>query len=473
MTIEMRQQLKLSQQLIMTPQLQQAIKLLQLSRLELVEKVQEEMQENPVLEESYEAPPKPGDAPANPDEKESNVHQSPDDFSKVDWTRYLESRSVSEYYGGYESEERDDIDPVMSKPTSLADHLEWQLHMSDIEEELRDLAMIVILNLNEDGYLTTDIESLAEKQNVEPDEMLEALLLIQEYDPTGVGARDLRECLLLQVRAIPPENPYVRPIIDRHLENLVNKSYKLILTDLNITMEEVGEVLKYIECLEPKPGRPFGGMQPQYITPDIYVRKVGDEFVIEQNDDGLPKLRISSFYKNILYGKDHASREEKEYVQEKMRSALWLIRSIHQRQRTIYKVTDSIIKFQREFFEKGIADLRPMILRDVAEDIGMHESTISRVTTNKYIHTPHGIFELKFFFNSGLQSSNGESVASESVKNKIQNLVKVENHKKPYSDQEIVRILKRDHGITIARRTVTKYREMLGILSSTKRKNVF
>lgn len=471
MAYEMRQQLKLSQQLIMTPQLQQAIKLLQLSRMELIETVNEALMENPVLEES-------SDAPAD-DPKEITAELEPPpnsddgDNAEIDWMRYLESRSVSEYHGGYDEEDRDDHELVMASLPSLADHLEWQLHMMDVEDDLKNLAMVVIGNLNEDGYLRGDLDELAQKNEVDFEIMEEALAIVQQFDPIGVGARDLRECLMLQLTAAPPENSLVMPIVDRHINNLVNKNYKAICQDLKMSMDQIGEVLRFIEHLEPKPGRPFGGQEAQYITPDIYVRKVGDKFVIDQNDDGMPKLRVSAYYKNILYREKRATKEEREYVQEKLRSALWLIRSIHQRQRTIYRVTESIVKFQREFFEKGIEHLRPLILRDIAEDIGMHESTISRVTTNKYVHTPQGIYELKYFFNSGLQSSDGESVASESVKNKIQEIVKVENSKKPYSDQEIVRILKAQHGVKIARRTVTKYREMMGILSSTKRKKVF
>lgn len=470
MAYEMRQQMKLSQQLIMTPQLQQAIKLLQLSRIELIETVNQEMLENPVLEESQE--PQEESIKVR-DEIEQKDVQAIGENNEVDWMRYLESRSVSEYHGGYEDEDREDMESVLTETTTLTEHLEWQLKMIDAEEDIKKLAILIIGNLNDDGYLQADLENLAQKHNADFDDMEEALAVVHEFDPIGVGARDLRECLLLQLRAMPSENPLVKPIVDRHIDNLVKKNYKAICQDLGATMDQVGEALKCIEHLEPKPGRPFGGQTAQYITPDIYVKKVGDDFIIEQNDDGLPKLRVSSYYKNILYNLNSASKEEKEYVQEKMRSALWLIRSIHQRQRTIYRVTKSIVKFQREFFEKGISFLRPLILRDVAEDIGMHESTISRVTTNKYAHTPQGIFELKYFFNSGLESSNGESVASESVKDKIRDIIKDENQKKPMSDQEIVKTLKEKFGIKIARRTVTKYREMMGILSSTKRKKVF
>jgi RNA polymerase sigma-54 factor len=472
--IEMRQQLKMSQQLIMTPQLQQAIKLLQLSRMELVETIQQELQENPVLEEaqeSLEPDANKQESPTVPDESEPV--QTPADDAEIDWMRYLESKSVSEYHGGFDAEDREEVESPITRPESLQEHLEWQLRMTEAEEEIKELAVEIIGSLNDDGFMLVPLEEMSERLEADPDDMLEALLLIQEFDPIGVGARDLRECLLLQVKASPPDNPLVRPIIEKHLERLVDRNYKAIIADLDTDMDAIGVAIQCIGCLEPKPGRPFGGQAAQYITPDIYIRRIGDEFVVEQNDDGLPRLRISAYYKRILYDQKNATKEEKEYVREKLRSAVWLIRSINQRQRTIYKVTHSIIKFQRQFLEKGIDFLRPLILRDVAEDIGMHESTIARVTKAKYVHTPQGIYELKYFFNSGLERSGGDSVASESVKNRIQAIVKEENAKKPYSDQEIVRILKQRFGIKIARRTVTKYREMLGILSSTKRKSAF
>ena len=504
MAYEMRQQLKMTQTLVMTPQLQQAIKLLQLSRLELTETVQQELLENPFLEEATEdAPNEQGDLPDDRSEHEPERDMSdlggnedagesiPDDNlpdlpieselkeslngdnAEIDWMSYLESRSVSEYHGGFDQEDREEYTTVMTETETLTGHLEWQLQMANDEDEIKELAMVLIGNLNDDGSLTVDLDQLAEEQGVDPEMMLEALLLIQEFDPVGVGARNLSECLLLQIKADLPDNPLVRPLVERHLENLANKNYKTVCQDLKCNMESIGKALQIIGSMEPKPGRPYSGQVAQYITPDIYVRRVGDEFVIELNDDGLPKLRVSSYYKKILFNRNVKNKAEKEYIQEKMRSAVWLIRSIHQRQRTIYRVTESLIKFQREFFEKGINHLRPLILRDIAEDIGMHESTISRVTTNKYVHTPQGIFELKFFFNSGLQSSSGTMVASESVKSKIQDIVDHENPKKPCSDQEIVRILDSRHGIRIARRTVTKYREMMGVLSSTKRKKVF
>jgi RNA polymerase sigma-54 factor len=293
---------------------------------------------------------------------------------------------------------------------------------------------------------------------------------VQTFDPIGVAARDLRECLLLQVRHINADTPEIVGIIERHLKHLETKNYQAIVKDLKIPVEEVVKAVRVISRLDPKPGRAYTGEDAQYITPDVYIHKMGDRYIVVLNDDGLSKLRISNTYRQAL--KTGQAGQAKEYIQDKLRSAVWLIRSIHQRQRTIFKVTESIVKFQREFLDRGIAHLKPLILRDVAEDIGMHESTVSRVTTNKYVHTPQGIFELKFFFNSGVGKTGGDEIASEAVKDFMKKIVAQEDPKKPLSDQQIVELLKKQ-GIEIARRTVAKYREVLGVLPSSKRKKYF
>ncbi len=279
---------------------------------------------------------------------------------------------------------------------------------------------------------------------------------VQEFDPIGVGARSLAECLLIQARHIGADDDLVVEIIKRHLANLEKKNYQAIARDLGQPLEEIYEAAKVIKEFDPKPGRQYTSDEPNYITPDVYVHKVGDKYFVVANDDGLPKLKISDFYRSALTGGPKA----RDYIQDKLRTAQWLIRSIQQRQRTIIRVTESILKFQREFFDKGIAHLKPLILRDVAEDIGMHESTVSRVTTNKYVHTPQGIYELKFFFNSGISRTDGEDLASEAVKPKIKQIIGSESPKNPHSDQQIVELLK-DQNIDIARRTVAKYREQL------------
>ena len=294
------------------------------------------------------------------------------------------------------------------------------------------------------------------------------LKAIQLFDPVGVAARTLEECLMVQAQQLGVDDEILTRIITDHLGNLEKKNYQAIARDLKEPVEEIYEAAKVIMQFDPRPGREFTAEDPLYITPDVFIHKVGDKYFVVPNDDGLPKLKISNFYQAALKGTPKA----REYVQEKLRSAQWLIRSIQQRQRTIVKVTESIIKFQRDFFDRGIDHLKPLILRDVAEDINMHESTISRVTTNKYVHTPQGIFELKFFFNSGIKSTDGDEVASEAVKTKIKQIIAAEDPRHPLSDQRIVELLK-DQTIDIARRTVAKYREQLGILSSSKRKQLF
>jgi RNA polymerase sigma-54 factor len=304
------------------------------------------------------------------------------------------------------------------------------------------------------------------------DEKVEKILaLMQTFDPIGVCARDLKECLLLQANHLGFDNTIVTDIITNHLPNLEKKNYKIICKTLKKSLDEVVSAVNVITSLEPKPGREFSDETPQYINPDIYVYKVDNDFVILLNDDGMPKLRVNSCYKNSITRGKKISGDAEDYIQDKMRSAAWLIKSIHQRQKTIYRVMESILRYQREFFEKGIANLKPMVLRDVAQDIGMHESTISRVTTNKYAFTPQGIFELKYFFNSSIRRSHGGAIASASVQDKIRQIILSEDPKKPYSDDKIAQLLKKDE-IHIARRTVAKYREMLKVLPSNKRKQI-
>jgi len=483
MALEIRQQLKLSQQLVMTPQLQQAIKLLQLSRAELVEMVREELEKNPVLEEGSEGPEEKDlsketeevaeETPAK--EEFLDPADGRDRLKDIDWQTYFEDYSQESYAAGESSEddeERPFYENVLTKKTSLADHLKWQVNLSQIDEDGKRVAGEIIGNLDENGYLKSTVEEVAEATGASLEDVEKILTFVQDLDPTGVASRDLRECLLKQVEQLGMEGSLAERILSEHMDGLENRKYGQIAKALEVGLDEVLESAKIISNLEPRPGRPFVQDDIHYITPDIFVYKVGDDYVVVLNDDGLPNLRISSFYRNALAGGEKVDEKTGEYVQDKMRSALWLIKSIHQRQRTIYKVTKSIVKFQRAFFDQGIEHLKPLVLRDVAEDIQMHESTISRVTTNKYVHTPQGLFELKYFFNSGINTTGGESIASESVKNKIEEIIGAEDSGKPYSDQKIVEILK-NNGIEIARRTVTKYREMLGIGSSTERKRYF
>lgn len=478
MAIELRQQLKLTQQLIMTPQLQMAIKLLQLSRLELMDKIQQELEENPALDESHESepadPPQEKEAPEPaPVEEAKEVTIEEKINEDIDWSNYIDEYN-SPGRINFESEAKDapKYEAFISQKESLSGHLLWQLAMTSPSAMEKRIGSLIIGNLNRDGYLEITPEELAQNNDILLEEVERVLAIMQSFDPVGVCARDLKDCLLIQIRHLKLEDTVaLTDMITHHMNHLENKNYKAICRALKISMDEVVQAVNIIRSLEPKPGREFSEEEPQYITPDIFVYKTDDGFAIVINDDGMPKLRVNSFYKKAIMQGDDVGGKAKDYIQDKMRSAAWLIRSIHQRQKTIYKVMESILKFQRDFFDKGIAHLKPMVLRDVAEDIGMHESTISRVTTNKYAYTPQGIFELKYFFNSSIQRVNGDAIASASVMAKIKQLIESENPRKPYSDSKMADLLKTDN-INIARRTVAKYREMLGVLSSNKRKQL-
>ncbi|ABS28490.1 RNA polymerase factor sigma-54 [Anaeromyxobacter sp. Fw109-5] len=501
MSLELKQHLKMTQQLVMTPQLQQAIKLLQLSRMELVDLIRTELTENPLLEDPAEgeeesraegaSPTEQAQLEAEPQHKEAEKAEEvkgEEGANEIDWDQYLDHYQLQGHTApsnrGLTDEELPGYEATLTKKTDLVDHLVWQLRLSHLTEDEERVAMLIIGNLDEDGYFKMPPVEGESEESATRDPLVRVsfeaavgiefaegvLKKVQALDPVGIASRDLRECLLNQVRHLNADTPEIVAIIERHLRHLESKNYGAIAKDLKITVEEVVKAVKVISRLEPKPGRAYSGEEAQYITPDVYVHKMGDKYVTVLNDDGLSKLRISGMYRAAL--KNGQAGEAKEYIQDKLRSAVWLIRSIHQRQRTIYKVTESIVKFQREFLDKGIAYLKPLILRDVAEDIGMHESTVSRVTTNKYVHTPQGIYELKFFFNSAINRTGGDEIASEAVKNHIKQIVAAEDPKHPHSDQRIVEILK-GQGIEIARRTVAKYREVLGILPSSKRKKYF
>ncbi len=498
MALELRLQQKLTQQLVMTPQLQQAIKLLQLNRLELVNLVSQELEENPVLEEveggeevtpaeradqtvaaGSEEAQDPSDA-ANADAPSSgelvaDTDAGPSDAEKIadlEWENYMDAypQTGLEVRGG--DDDRPSIEATLTRRETLGEHLEWQIRLSDFNENEVGATRWILGNLDEKGYLCSSVEEIARQSGINGALIEQTLAKVQKLDPTGVAARDLRECLLLQVDAHGQVDPLVREIIADHLPLLEKRDFRGLTRATGKSITEVAAAAAAIGELEPRPGRAFGGDEPVYITPDIYVYKIGEEFHILLNEDGLPKLRISNAYRGVMAKGPGVAKEARDYVTEKMRAAQWLIKSIHQRQRTIYRVMQSIIKFQAEFFESGVQYLKPLNLRDVADDIEMHESTVSRVTTNKYVHTPQGIYELKYFFTSSIQRvARGEAVASESVKDRIRKIIQNEDSRRPLSDQRIAEML-RSADIDIARRTVTKYRESMNILSSTKRRQV-
>lgn len=495
--MEIKQHLKLSQSLVMTPQLQQAIKLLQMSRMELVDMVREEMLENPILEDGVyegeaqgERESRNDDPPVDPEArtksrdgdsaKEVDVSAESTEAKKdeIDWEAYLENYALQSpmpsFRAAPDSDEMPSYEATASRSEDLVDHLAWQIRMSDFVENEQKFCALVLGNLNDSGYLSLGdvaedqiVPVLAEEAGLDPEDAEEVLGILQRFDPVGVAARSLKECLLIQAEHLELDDLVVR-VISEHLKHLERRNYAAIAKALEVELDVVYDVAQAIADLDPRPGRSYTNSETHYITPDVYVHRVGDRYFVVPNDDGMPKLKISGFYRSAMAGDANA----KEYIQNKLRSAQWLIRSIDQRRKTIVRVTECIVEKQQDFFEKGIEHLKPMILRDVAEAVGMHESTISRVTSNKYVHTPRGIFELKYFFNSAISRGGSDDIASESVKQAIKKMVSAEDPKNPLSDQKLVDLLK-DKDIKIARRTVAKYREMLGILSSSKRKKYF
>jgi len=485
MAIKLNQSMKQTQSLMMTPQLQQAIKLLTLTHMEMTDMISAEMVENPTLEESGSEVSKKEYEKEQKDKKEatSENFDGPDviqgDKDQFDWASYADSfRSTSSSAPSMSTpdhSERPNYENMVSRGMSLPEHLEWQLRMESLEADLGALAKVIIHNINDDGYLEVSVEQIAKETDQPIDDVLYVLETIQKLDPVGCGARDLRECLLMQAKELEVTVPLVEMIISRHLKELQSKDYEVIMRETGAFKEQVKEAEMIILSLNPKPGRLIGGDDTHYVVPDIYVKQVGNDFIAQLNDEGVPRLRISAFYQKMLAQAQAKGEVDKagEYIQDKLRSALWLIKSIENRQKTILKVAKAIIKHQPEFFRKGAGYLRPMILKDIASEIGMHESTVSRVTTNKYMHTPLGVFELKFFFNAGIGGKNGGiDIAGETLKIKIKKLVESENHARPLSDQKIVELLGVDD-IVVARRTVAKYREMLHIPSSAKRKKMY
>ena len=480
MGLELRQSLKMSQRMIMTPQLQQAIKFLQLSRLELCQTINQEMEANPLLEEipvdeMEERSPKE-------EKKEEPVKEEPvaevtvketmrEDF---DWEAY-----ISEYNTAWASSPHEDrgdrpsFENLISSKTNLYSHLMWQLQLSGLDDAQKEIGGYIIGNIDPDGYLKASVDNIIHSTHRSGQEVLKVLDTIHEFDPVGVGARDNRECLLIQLHFQGLDGSVASKILTDHMKDLEKRRYPQIAKGLGVSLQEVLDAVSVIASLEPKPGRFYNDEETIYISPDVYVYKMGDEFVIVLNEDGLPKLRISAFYKQALAKKDDLSRATRDYIRDKLKSASWIVKSIQQRQKTIYKVTESIVKFQKDFFDFGPVHLKPMVLRDVAEDIQMHESTVSRVMNSKYMYSSFGIVELRYFLNSRIQSiDSGDKMVSLSVKERIKEMVRSEDKSRPYSDHEIVDILKRSN-IDIARRTAAKYREMLRILPSNQRKSIY
>ncbi len=465
--------------LVITPQLRQAIKILQLPRGELDTLIHEELDQNPLLAVE------PGEeVAAAPPEEAPPVSEEPATASsteEIDWRAYLEDYQKDMPAlppTGADDDDDERYNLVENQPNrteSLTDHLAEQLRFNTLTAEEEQVASLIIGNLNADGYLQDPIEDLATSAGVAVAVVEHVLVLIQACDPSGVAARDVRECLLLQLRdqkagdraSEDPTLLLATTIVQDHLTTLEGRRFDRLAKELGVTVEEVTRAVKLISSLDPKPGRNFDAGVVHYVEPDVYVHKIGEDYVVTLNEDGLPRLKVSASYRRLLAQEGEA----KSYVQEKLRAATWLIKSIHQRQRTLLSVTQSIIKFQRDFLTYGVSRMRPLVLRDVAEDVGLHESTVSRAVADKYIATPRGICPLKKFFTTGLKGPQGQDVAAESVKERIRELISNEDPVRPLSDEEIAHVLSGDN-VTIARRTVAKYRESMNILPSAKRKRI-
>jgi RNA polymerase sigma-54 factor len=477
MGIQQRLHTKLVQKLILTPSLQQAIKLLPMSTLELSDLLNQEMVENPMLEEVPTEDLQPADALQQEQEKpaaEAATNKG-DTWDDQDY-EYFFGDYLDDGYRPRAPQEVRELPPIentLSTSTSLTDHLMWQLSMQSDDPLIREIGSAIIGNLDDDGYLVASFDELAAMGPWAVGDVERALKTIQGFDPVGVAARDLQECLLLQLRHLGLQGTITEKIVMEHLRLLQNHQVPEISRKLAVSIEDLKEHIEIIRNLDPKPGSRYNPSQSQYVIPDVYIIKVEDQYVAVLNEDGLPQMRISPVYRRLLdKGAAENNDETRAYVKDKFRSALWLIKSVEQRQKTIHKVANSIINFQRDFLDHGIEHLRPLVLRDVANDIGMHESTVSRVVTNKYMHTPQGVFEMKYFFHSGISSSYGESVSSVTIKQRIRKIIENEDPRKPLSDSKIVSILQRE-GLVLARRTIAKYREELKIPTSNQRKVLY
>lgn len=458
-----------TQKLIMTPELRQAITILQLSSLELENYIERQLQENPLLELRDDLP----EAPAEQLERDYTGEREQDERYDIDWREYFHDSSdlgISRQEKYIEEKEEYSFESFVSQPPTLGEHLTFQLHLADVDEKGLDIGEYIIGNIDHNGYLQISPEDVAEHLQVSLSEVMDVLKLIQTFDPPGVGARTLQECLLLQVRHMELKDELVEQVISRHLTDVAKGKYAQLAQLLGVSVKEIQRVADFLKTLDPKPGRNFFSPgDNRYIVPDVILEKVDGEYVILINDTSMPRLTINSTYRAVLGDGNSHDAKTRRYVESKLNAAAWLIRSIEQRRLTLYKVANCLVELQRDFLDYGIKYLKPLNLRKVAELVGLHESTVSRATSNKYIQTPQGVFEMKFFFSSGLSGARGNAVSAQSTKKMLQELIESEDPANPLNDQRISEIFA-EKGIKISRRTVAKYRDELGIPPVRKRK---
>lgn len=455
------------QKLVMTPELKLALKILQLPAVELEELIQNELEANPVLEI----------ADDNRDEKSELQHKQEkkekekEEEKEINWKEYLQFQGKSYSSEGFDNDENPEFsyENFVTYSYTLKDHLISQLRVTQLNEKLRDIAEYIIESLDENGYLTATPGDMSEILAVDVKTVTEALEIIQTFEPYGVGASDLKECLLIQLRNKDINDPKLELIINNHLDDIACNRLNNISKKLSVTIEEAQRHSDIIKSMEPKPGRAFEGSSSiKYVTPDVYIEKIGNEYVIVINDHYGSRLMVNQYYKSILMSEDKSSKAS-AYINNKLSSAMWLIKSLEHRKNTLYSVVKAILEYQMDFFEKGPMYLKTMTLKKIADMVNVHESTVSRAINGKYVQTPRGIFEIKYFFKSGVDSQEGDAISSESIKKMIKSYVSSEDASKPVSDQHIADCLIKE-GYMISRRTVAKYRDELGILSSSKRK---
>ncbi len=473
MPISQKLHARLVQKLILTPSLQQAIKLLPMTTLELAELLNQEMVENPLLEEVPTEDPAQDAQTADTPEPEKPESRE-DAWDDQDY-EYFFGEYLDEGYRPRQPQDVKELPPIentLSSKGSLADHLMWQLNLQSSDDTIRSIGAAIIGNIDDDGYLVASVDEIAALGGWDITAVEKALEYVQAFDPVGVGARDLQECLLLQIRHLGLTGTPGETLVRDHLRLLQNHRIPELARALGVEPEAVKQHIEVIRRLDPKPGSRYAPADSQYVIPDVYIIKTDEGYKAVLNEDGLPQLRISPVYRRLLDKGGETTDETRAYVKDKFRAALWLLKSVDQRQKTILKVATSLINFQRAFLDQGIEHLRPLVLRDVANDIGMHESTVSRVVNNKYMHTPQGVYELKFFFHSGISSSYGESVSSVTIKQRIKKIIEAEDQRRPLSDSKIMNILQKE-GLVLARRTIAKYREELKISTSNQRKVLY
>jgi len=468
--------LRLTQRLALTPSLLQKIELLQLNKLELQEMLNQELIENPYLEEMPEEEiPRSlilADAglPEEISVREAQTSKERDSFEEIDFRSFFDDYLDTGYRNlEKEDDDRPGFEMFLTQAPSLEEHLDWQLGLVDVKPEIARVAAEIIGNLDEDGYLGLNLEELREVCSCGMAEAEEALRVVQDMDPIGVAARDLRECLLLQLANLEMKNSLAWKIIEEHSGLLEGRKFKEIASATGATFEEVLQAVENIKGLIPKPGQKYNNQKTTYVQPEVVITKVNDEFVILLNDEGMPQLRLDERHKNLLKSSE-ISGEAKDFLKDKFRSAVELLRSVSQRKQTIYKVCVCIVNRQKEFLENGPASLKPMLIKDVASELGVHSSTISRVVTNKYVDTPQGVMEMRKFFTMGVENAAGEDMSIVQIKLKIRKLIEEENQNKPYSDNTLGQLLRREN-IFITRRTVAKYREQMQIAGSHERKS--